>query len=72
MATALQESNTEEQHSLVLFFVGKMTQCKGIHKETFPVCSRKYLSRKAVRKWAGKRGKRSLMTKRMKRRLGSG
>jgi hypothetical protein len=29
MATVLEEYNTEEQRSVVLFFVGKRTQCKG-------------------------------------------
>jgi hypothetical protein len=35
MATKLEEYATEEQHSVVHFFVGKMTHEKDIHKEYF-------------------------------------
>jgi hypothetical protein len=43
MATALEECITEEQRSLVRFFVGKTTQCKDIHKEMFIVYGGKCL-----------------------------
>jgi hypothetical protein len=51
MVTMLEECTTEEQRSVVLFFVGKMIQCKGFHKELFPVYGGKCLLRKAVHNW---------------------
>jgi hypothetical protein len=44
MATMLEECSTEEQNSIVHFFVGKMTQYKDIHKEMFLVYGGKCLS----------------------------
>jgi hypothetical protein len=51
MTTMLEVYNTEEQRSVVNYFVSKTTQCKGYHTEIFPVYGGKYLSSKAVHKW---------------------
>jgi hypothetical protein len=64
MATVLEEYNTEELHSVVRFFVGKRTQCRGYSYRHFcflftvgSVCRVKRFttglrnSLKAVRKW---------------------
>jgi hypothetical protein len=50
MATVLQECATEKQRSLW----AKGLSAKDIHKEPFPVCGGKCLSRKAVHKWVEK------------------
>jgi hypothetical protein len=54
MATVLEECITEEQRSVVLYFVGKRLNAKDIHKEMFPVYGGKFLSRKAVYNWVKK------------------
>jgi hypothetical protein len=48
MATVLEEYNTEEQRSVMPFLWAEGLNAKDIHKETFPVCGGKCLSRKAV------------------------
>jgi hypothetical protein len=50
-------------------FVRKWLCAKDIHKEMFPVYDGKCLSRKAVHNWVTNV---SLMTKKLKRRRGSG
>jgi hypothetical protein len=45
------ECTTEEQHSIVRFFVGKGISAKDIHEGMFPVYSGKCLSCKAVHNW---------------------
>jgi putative heme degradation protein len=67
LATVL-ECATEEQRS-VMIFVGKRLNAKDIHKGIFPVNGGKCLSRKAVHNWVANV---SPMTKRLKRRCGSG
>jgi hypothetical protein len=69
MATALEECTTEEQRSVVVFLWAKGLNAKDIHKEMFPVYGGKCLSRKAVHNLVTNV---SLMTKRLKRRCGSG
>jgi hypothetical protein len=69
MVTMLEECTTEEQCSVVRFLWAKGHNAKDIHKEMFPVYGGKCLSRKAVHNWVAKV---SLMTKRLKRRCGSG
>jgi hypothetical protein len=49
MATVLEVCTTEEQRSVVRFLWAKGLNAKDIHKEMFPVCGGKCLSRKAVR-----------------------
>jgi hypothetical protein len=70
MATVLKEFNTEEQPSVVRFLLwAKELDAKDIHKEMFPVYGGKCLPRKAVHNWVANVW---LMTKRLKRRCGSG
>jgi hypothetical protein len=54
MATVLEECNTEEQPSVVIFLWAKGLNAKDIHKEMFPVCGGRCLSRKAVHNWVEK------------------
>jgi hypothetical protein len=54
MATVLHEYTTKEQCYVVRSFVGKMTQCKDIHKDMFPVHGGKYLLSKVVHNWVEK------------------
>jgi hypothetical protein len=54
MATVLEVYTTEDQHSVVRFLWAKGLNAEDIHKEMFPVESRKYLSRKAVHSWVDK------------------
>jgi hypothetical protein len=65
----LEGCTTEEQTSVVLFLWAKGLNAKDIKKEMFPLYSGKRLSRKAVHNWVASD---SLMTKRLKRRCGSG
>jgi hypothetical protein len=58
MTTVLEEYATEEQLSVVRFFLwAKVANAKDIHKEMFPDYGGKCLSRKTVRSWIDKRGK---------------
>jgi hypothetical protein len=68
MATVLEKCTTEEQSPNVRFLWAKGLKAKDIH-EMFPVHGGKCLSRKAIRVWMANV---SLMTKRLKRRCGSG
>jgi hypothetical protein len=45
------ECNTKEQHSVVLFLWATGLHAKDINKEMFPVYSGKCLSHKVVQKW---------------------
>jgi hypothetical protein len=54
MATVLEEYTTEEQRSVVHFFVGKRVNAKDIHKEMFHVYGGKCLPCKAVHNWVKK------------------
>jgi hypothetical protein len=67
MATVLEGYIIEEQRSVMRFFL--WANAKDIHKEVFPVYVGKCLSRKAVHSWVANV---SLITKRSKRRCGSG
>jgi hypothetical protein len=69
MATVLEDCTTEEQRSVVRFLWAKGLNAKDILKAVFPVYGGKCLSRKAVHNWVTNV---SLMTKRLKRRCGSG
>jgi hypothetical protein len=69
MATMLGECATKEQRSVVHFLWAKGLNVKDSHKEMFPVYGGKCLSCKVVHSWVAKV---SLMTKRLKRRCGSG
>jgi hypothetical protein len=69
MATVLEGCITEEQLSVVRFLWAQGLNAKDIHKEMFPVYGGKCLSHKAIPKWVANV---SLMTKRLKRRCGSG
>jgi hypothetical protein len=60
---------TEDQRSVVRFCGQKWLNANDMHKEMFPVYGGKCLSRKAVHSWVTNS---SLMTKRLKRRGGSG
>jgi hypothetical protein len=52
MVTVLEEYTTEEQLSVMRFFLwGKGPNTKDTHKEMFPVYGEKCLSRKAVHSW---------------------
>jgi hypothetical protein len=51
MATVLEKSITEKHRSFVR---AKRFNAKDIHKEMFPACSGKCLSRKAVHNWVKK------------------
>jgi hypothetical protein len=68
MATALEDCTTEEQRSVVSF-VRNMAQRKGFHKEIYPVCCGKCLSRKAVHNCGEKRGKRFVDDEEIKKEL---
>jgi hypothetical protein len=58
MATILELYITEEQNSILRFFLWpKGPNAKVIHKERFPVYGLKCLSLKAFRNWVDKRGK---------------
>jgi hypothetical protein len=72
MATMLEEYITEEQRSVLRFLWAKGLNAKDIHKEMFLVFGGKCLSRKAVQNWVEKLVKILLITKRLKRRCGSG
>jgi hypothetical protein len=65
----LEEHTTEDQRSVVRFVWAKELNAKDIHKEMFPVYGGKCLSHKAVHNWVANI---SMMTKRLKRRCGSG
>jgi hypothetical protein len=56
MVTVLGEYGTEEQYSILrcFFFLWAELNAKNIHKEMFPVYSRKCLVYKAVHKWVKK------------------
>jgi hypothetical protein len=54
MKTVLEECTTGEQHSAVRFLWTEGLNAKDIHKERFPVCGGKCLSRKAVYNWVEK------------------
>jgi hypothetical protein len=69
MATVLEACCTEEQHPIVHFLCAKGLNAKNIHEEMFPVYVGKCLSRKPVYNWMANV---SLMTKRFKRKCGSG
>jgi hypothetical protein len=69
MATVFDECTNEEQRSLERFLWAKGLDAKHVDKEMFPVYGGKCLSRKAVHNWVTNI---SLMTKRFKRRCGSG
>jgi hypothetical protein len=70
MATTLKECITKSSVLLCGFFLwAKGFSATDIHKEMIPVYGGKYLSLKAVQKWATNV---SLMTNRLKRRCGSG
>jgi hypothetical protein len=69
MATVLDEYTTEGQRSVVRFLWAKGLNAKDIHKEMFPVYGGKCSPRKAVHICVANV---SLMTKRLKRRCGSG
>jgi hypothetical protein len=68
----LEGYTTEEQRSVMRFLWAKGSNEKDIHEEIFPVYGGKCLSRKAVHNWARNVANFSLMTKRLKRRCGSG
>jgi hypothetical protein len=69
MATLLEEYTTEMEHPVVCSLWTKKLNAKDIHKEMFPVYGGKCLSRKAVHSWVANV---SRMTKKLKRRCGSG
>jgi ribulose 1,5-bisphosphate synthetase/thiazole synthase len=54
MATVFEVNTTEEQRSVVSFFVGKRNKVKDIHKDMFPVFGWMCLSGKAVQNWVEK------------------
>jgi hypothetical protein len=68
METVLEEYTTEEQRSVMRFY-GQKDPVQRIFIKTFSVSGGKCLSRKAVHSWLANV---SLMTKRLKRRCGSG
>jgi hypothetical protein len=69
MVNMLEEYTTEEQRSVAPFLWVKGFIAKDIHKEMFSVYCGKCLSLKAVHNWVANI---SLMTKKLKRRCGSG
>jgi hypothetical protein len=69
MVTLFEECTNEEQLSVMRFLWPKGLNAKDIHKDMFPVCGGKRLSRKAVHNRVAKV---SLMTKMMKLRCGHG
>jgi hypothetical protein len=69
MATVLEECTAQEQRSVLHILWVKGLNAMDIHKEMTPVYGEKCLSRKAVHIWVANV---SLMTKRLKRRCGSG
>jgi hypothetical protein len=52
--TTVLECTTEEQRSLIRVLRTNGLNAKDIHKEMFPVCGGKCLSRKAVHNWIEK------------------
>jgi hypothetical protein len=54
MSTVHAGYTTEEQRSVMIFVWAKGLNAKDVHKEMFPVCGRKCLSRKAVYNWVKK------------------
>jgi hypothetical protein len=72
MATMLDEYTTEKQSSLVRFLWTKELNTKDADKEMFSVYGGKSLSRKMFTTWSKNVANVSLMTKRLKRRCGSG
>jgi hypothetical protein len=58
MATVHEECINEEQRSVVRFLWAKRLNAKDIYEEMFSVYGGKCLSRKVVRTWAKKRGRR--------------
>jgi hypothetical protein len=68
MATVLECTN-EDQSSVVCSLWAKGINAKDIHNEIFPVYGGKCLSGKALHNWVADV---SLMTKKLKRRCGSG
>jgi hypothetical protein len=64
--------STQEQRSVVRFLWEKGLHAKDIHKEMFPVYSRKCLSCKAVHNWGKKHGKRFTNNKEVETEVGSG
>jgi hypothetical protein len=68
MATVLEECTTDEQRCYALLWA-KGLDAKDIHKEMFPVYGGKCLSHQAFHNWEANV---SLMTKRLKRKCGSG
>jgi hypothetical protein len=76
MATVIEECITEEQRSVVRFFLwAEELNAKDVHKEMITVYGGKCLSRKAVHNWveiATLVTDVSHMTKRLIRRYGSG
>jgi hypothetical protein len=54
MATVFEDSNIEEQRSVLLFLWTEGLSAKDIHKEMFPVYGGKCVSRKAVHSWVEK------------------
>jgi hypothetical protein len=70
MATVFEKCTTEENVLLRVFFLwAKGLSATDINKEMFPVYGGKCLLRKAAHNWVANV---SLMTKRLKRRCGSG
>jgi hypothetical protein len=69
MATVLEACITEERRSVVRVLWTKELSAKDINGNMFPIYCGKCLSRKAVHNWVANI---SLMTKRLKRRRGSG
>jgi hypothetical protein len=57
MATVLDVCTTEEQRSVAHSLWAKGLNAEDIHKEMFPVCVGKCLSRKPVHNWFERRGK---------------
>jgi hypothetical protein len=51
MAIVRESFTTEEQRSVARSLSAKSLNAKDIHKEMFPVCGGKGLSRKAVQLW---------------------
>jgi hypothetical protein len=58
MATVLEGRTIEKQRSVLIFLWTKGLSAKDIHNEMLPAYGGKCLSRKAIRKWVEKRGKR--------------
>jgi hypothetical protein len=69
MANVLEEYTIKDRRSLLRFLWAKVLNAKDINKEMFSVYGGKHLSRKAFHNWVANV---SHMTKRLKRRCGSG